>query len=453
MKLLDFVLISLQCYVCLASAFDPVVDSHKSYLRSNAGENTVAVDEVNKAPASESFGGRQMDEQKFSGMVVVGLPLSDDSHEVIFSIKQKNVDRLEDILYDVSDPSSENYGNHWTREEVWEFTANPAGVNHVKRYLAKHNIAIAQESVNGEYLIASAPINQWENMFATTFHVFEHKQNTETSIARGPRHFLRAKHFTLPMDLVEHVDHVFNVIEFPPAVISGPKPHPNQPQPDSNTNEHIRSMGSTTSAQVTVSLLNSFYKIPSNTGNALTSQALYEALNQTLNPNDLTVFQQSYGLPVQGISGDFGGHVSTTGCNSNKGNDCMEANLDVQYIMGLAQQVPTYYYYWNETDLWLGWILSVSNMADPPDVFSISYASYESDISLSYFLAFNTEAMKLGISGTSIVVASGDDGVSGYRTYFPLLCGYHPYFPATSPYVTTVGGTMVSCIHYILCKM
>merc|ERR1719231_355509 len=50
--------------------------------------------------------------------------------------------------------------------------------------------------------------------------------------------------------------------------------------------------------------------------------------------------------------------------------------------------------------------------------------------------------MKAGVRGVSIIVASGDSGVCAFEG-----CGrgankrYHAVFPASSPYVTSVGGT------------
>ena len=41
--------------------------------------------------------------------------------------------------------------------------------------------------------------------------------------------------------------------------------------------------------------------------------------------------------------------------------------------------------------------------------------------------------------GTTILAASGNDGVIGYGN---SNCGYYPMFPASSPYVTVVGGTV-----------
>lgn len=93
-------------------------------------------------------------------------------------------------------------------------------------------------------------------------------------------------------------------------------------------------------------------------------------------------------------------------------------------------------------------------------------------MSASVLEAFNVEAEKLGLMGVTIVVSSGDNGSTGYGckqgcdSSLPIsanncVCdlstsstsslwsgnntwsgkGYVPKFPASSPYVTVVGGT------------
>jgi hypothetical protein len=52
------------------------------------------------------------------------------THEVVFMIRQRNMDELTRKLEDVSDPSSPNYGQHMTMNEVVEMTANPEGSEH-----------------------------------------------------------------------------------------------------------------------------------------------------------------------------------------------------------------------------------------------------------------------------------------------------------------------------------
>jgi tripeptidyl-peptidase-1 len=83
-------------------------------------------------------------------------------------------------------------------------------------------------------------------------------------------------------------------------------------------------------------------------------------------------------------------------------------------------------------------------MTDPPKIFSISYGSEEQFMSLSTINSFNTEAMKLGVMGVTLLVASGDDGVGGrFVRSGALTCAYNPDFPTVSPYLTVVGATQM----------
>eukprot|EP00656_Telonema_subtile_P049634 TRINITY_DN6209_c0_g1_i2.p1 TRINITY_DN6209_c0_g1~~TRINITY_DN6209_c0_g1_i2.p1 ORF type:complete len:240 (+),score=56.29 TRINITY_DN6209_c0_g1_i2:1107-1826(+) len=55
---------------------------------------------------------------------------------------------------------------------------------------------------------------------------------------------------------------------------------------------------------------------------------------------------------------------------------------------------------------------------------------------------FDTEMIKLGLMGVTVLVASGDDGVANFQARSSqAACGYNPSYPASSPYVTAVGAT------------
>ncbi len=68
-----------------------------------------------------------------------------------------------------------------------------------------------------------------------------------------------------------------------------------------------------------------------------------------------------------------------------------------------------------------------------------------------YLLCENHDLIYISISfPVTLLSASGDDGVAGYKARGNTkMCGYWPQFPATSPYVTAVGGTQVSWLCYI----
>jgi len=170
---------------------------------------------------------------------------------------------------------------------------------------------------------------------------------------------------------------------------------------------------------------------------------VYETIGQTFSPSDLTLFQKQFSLPLEPVSHVIGGHSDNHACATAHGNNCIEANLDVQYLMAVANNVPTTYYYWSGDDFLLDWIQQVANMVSPPLVFSISYGVDETELPASYGRDFDVIAMKLGVRGVTILASSGDDGaVSPTASRDSMRCGYNPSFPATSPYVTAVGGTM-----------
>lgn len=102
--------------------------------------------------------------------------------------------------------------------------------------------------------------------------------------------------------------------------------------------------------------------------------------------------------------------------------------------------IPLYNFYYNEYSL-LNWVTQVNSqtITNPASVYSVSYGNDEvQQTSTDYMFQCNTAFMASGALGYSVLFASGDQGVwgrSGFGTKF------HPDFPASSPYITAVGGT------------
>jgi len=124
-----------------------------------------------------------------------------------------------------------------------------------------------------------------------------------------------------------------------------------------------------------------------------------------------------------------------------------EANLDTQYIMAVGAQIPTVF--WSnadsgDNDPFLQWLLDVDKTANPPFVFSVSYGEDEDSNTFDYVSRCDTEFQKLGARGISILFASGDSGVGGSNT---RGCkAFKPDWPASSAYLTAVGGTAMDGI-------
>jgi subtilase family serine protease len=177
-------------------------------------------------------------------------------------------------------------------------------------------------------------------------------------------------------------------------------------------------------------------------GSNSSTQGVYESFRQYYSPADLLKFQTEFGIDPQTVSTVIGGHESSSVCSSNP-ETCSQANLDVQYIMAASPVSPTTFWY-TDLDYLSQWMVLVANTAKPSLVYSISYYMEEAYTSNSERLAFETQAIKLGAMGVTIVAASGDDGALPNKVREGGACSSAPLFPASSPYVTTVGATMVS---------
>merc|ERR1712168_995031 len=89
----------------------------------------------------------------------------------------------------------------------------------------------------------------------------------------------------------------------------------------------------------------------------------------------------------------------------------------------------------------LEWLLAMANTTDLPPVCSVSYSDYESTLSKAYMQRVNQEFAKAGTRGISILFASGDNGAGCKETTHDHYI-YNPMFPSSSPFVTTIGGTV-----------
>lgn len=219
----------------------------------------------------------------------------------------------------------------------------------------------------------------------------------------------------------------------------------------------------------TVSYLQQYYKIPPDlNGNVSTGQSVFQTSQQYFSQGDLSIFQSKNNLVSQPAVVKNG--YVTASCALSGTPNCDEGNLDTQYIMGVSQLTTTLY--WYEPD-YTSWLIDIANDPNPPTVNSMSWGSIEQTVSKGTLDSFNTEAMKLAAIGVTLLISSGDNGISNWgckcssaSPISPTNCacnansgssannapwtgagtwtgtGYFPSFPASSPWVTAVGATM-----------
>lgn len=352
-------------------------------------------------------------------------------HQVVFVIRQSNMEELTRILHDVSDPLSPNYGQHLSKSEVVELTSNAKSRNILESYLAESGALVTSETLGGEYVTASAEISVWEKMFDTEFFTF-HQTQHDGKINR----VVRAEKYSIPRDLEPHIESVFNTIQMPPQIF-GDNTSP-KIVPHDIVGSAYNFPGHTTPARIRAA-----YNVGTTKGSVKSTQGVFAAASQYYTPSDVSFFTSYFDGISYPLYASIGNHTSDTICAADT-SSCDEATLDLQYIMSMSAMSPTTFWYTDQS--FSRWLYLVANMASPPLVLSISYGTEESFLSVSEMSAFNTEAIKLSAMGVTIVAASGDDGAISRRVRIngASMCGYATLFPASSPYVTSVGGTSVS---------
>ncbi|KAH8896384.1 subtilisin-like protein [Thozetella sp. PMI_491] len=120
----------------------------------------------------------------------------------------------------------------------------------------------------------------------------------------------------------------------------------------------------------------------------------------------------------------------------------VEANLDVQYTVGLVNGIPVTFLSSGQPTL--NGTINVANhilsKRNPPSVLVIPYGFNEDQIDSALARNLCNSFQKLGAQGVSVIVPSGDGGVGGISASQQCTT-FIPTFPATCPYVTVVGGT------------
>lgn len=339
-----------------------------------------------------------------------------DSHTVIIAVKLQGdaAAACDSLIY-----STLNASSHMTLDNVNKMFSSQENVKSVQEFLTLKGFSF---TTHGDFIKISSSVASLEALLQAEFHHFVSKA-TKAKISR-------TYSFKIPEEISDKVDFISNTVTFPNAklhVISSP----------------IHGAQKRQSGSVVPSVINQVYGVKSNkVPSPKATQALFEALGQQYSPDDLTSFQQAYNLPNQKISKVVGSNDGSQ-CSFNP-NACAEANLDVQYMMAVAQNAPTWFWSIDQSaqDPFLDWVLALSTMQNAPLIHSISYGSIATEDSKKDMTRFNTEICKLGLRGITVFVASGDDGVANFEARGnPSACGFNPSFPATSPYVTSVGAT------------
>lgn len=183
-------------------------------------------------------------------------------------------------------------------------------------------------------------------------------------------------------------------------------------------------------------------------------------LEQYANYDDLRKFESTQRVDAARANYTFD-LVKLDGGLNTQSMPGAEANLDVQTVAGIAFPIPETYYSVGGRPPFKKDLFTPTNTNEPystefeylltlsddklPSIQSTSYGDDEQTVPVAYQRRVCHEAAALGARGMTLLFSSGDSGVGpdnkcvsndGKKTKKFL-----PAFPASCPYVTTVGGT------------
>ncbi|KAH8111226.1 family S53 protease [Phellopilus nigrolimitatus] len=373
------------------------------------------------------------------GFLKSGAAPADQVLDLRMALHNTDMAGLEKALYDVSTPDSAHYGQHLTKEEVEEFVKpDSKSVSIVNDFLASHGVTAKSISPAGDWLAFSVPVSKAKEMFDADFFVFQHKETG--------KQYVRTLAYSIPTELQGHLDLVHPTITFENPLAGLPLVSSPLSAVTAARNFTSRQSDSSCDSGITPRCLQTLYGIPATLASQSSNVLGVSGYNnQFANQQDLSTFLQEQ-RPDLPSDTTFTVETLDDGSNSqDPGTAGLEANLDIQYTVGLASGVPTTFISVGENNQdGLAGFLDTTNYLlgqnNPPQVLTTSYGLVESNISPDLANRLCDAYMQLGARGTSILFASGDGGVSGNRPTDDCST-FVPTFPSGCPFITSVGAT------------
>ena len=285
-------------------------------------------------------------------LLKVNQPHHDYIHELVFVVRQRNIDALTNRLHDISDPLSSRYGQHWTREEVADFTSNPIASDAILSYLRSNGVFAVSETMHGEFITASASIALWEKVLYTKFYIF-HQIHDNGLIGKS----VRTEKYWIPKDLDMNIESILNTID----VFMAKNNVIRKLIPLSNINIENES--------ITPSKLRNYYNISNRFGGNINStQGIATDALMYYDPNDIVLFQNFGSLSNLSVTATAT-NVSTIGkgsiANNSKNFELSYSSL--QYMMAISPLSPsTLWYTYNSFSTWLTSLVGKSSGATDP---------------------------------------------------------------------------------------
>lgn len=355
------------------------------------------------------------------GWSVAGHSSGEEVLELMFAVRNTNLEKLEATALRVSDPLSKHYGQYLSNEAVHSMIA-PAeqSLSAIVGFLAQYGLQGHALTPNSDFLQVTVTVAQANSLLSTEYYRF--------TDGRG-RSIHRCLHYSLPAEVARHVDFVAPTVHIPKQT--------NRQTEEQLSTQRVLDIVNTPKA------LRNLYSVGDAIGVAPSnSQAVTAFLKQFYHKADLEKYWADFCQKESLVCGK--GLLVTNGDGPTGLLAGVEAMLDIQTITSVAGNISSEFWGFSgvspdnqNNEPFLKWLTLMDNTsdADIPKVFSTSYGEDEDSWSLDAATRLNVEFQKAASRGLSLLYASGDSGANCNGTRFV------PQTPGSSPWVTAVGGT------------
>ncbi|KAH9159987.1 subtilisin-like protein [Lactarius sanguifluus] len=374
----------------------------------------------------------------------LGLPPPGTTIDLYIALQPHRGNALIEALHEVSTPGHRKHVVLTTPPLILEQVAKPIAPHQdtlklVHSWLEHHGVpssSISTSHGGGWLTITSVPVSQADELLSASYQLYRHTGDNPTEV------ILRTVGYSLPEVLHAHVQTVAPTTYFaPPRKLPQTSwQYPSEEGAAAVVNATSRepvSVLPTAQEVVTPSIVRWLYRTQAYEPLAMGYNALgILGLNDEYpSYTDLTRFMTDY--RADAVSATFTvQQVNGGGFNPNQIGS--EANVDTHTggLLQIANGQPA------SNDAYLVWFNYLLGQEYILPTISISYSNPETLFPLEYVSSLCNLFAQLGLRGVSVPVSSGDDGVGrGDCRDNSGSVRFAPTFPASCPWVTSVGGT------------
>ncbi|GJJ06829.1 hypothetical protein Clacol_001025 [Clathrus columnatus] len=353
------------------------------------------------------------------------------------ALTSNNLAGLEKALYKTAFRNDGVIRDHLTKEQVESFVSpTNETTTQVAEWLSSHGVAFTTTSPAGDWLQINVDVTTANQLLDANFMSF----NDDST----GKEVIRTLSYSIPTQLQSHIQFIHPTISFPVKAKRSPltlkKTKSNAQTTPKTSIPNLTGRANVTCCvadEVDPTCLIDLYGIPESTAPQTTSRiGLAEFIEQFPQNADLEAFRPDLPSTLS-----FSLETLDGGSDPQNARDAgIEANLDVQYTIGLAVNVPVEVFEVGENnaddlDGFLDLADFVLAQTSPPQVLSIAFGFDEPDVPATLANSLCNAYMQLGARGVSVIISAGDGGVSGSQSQ--SCTTFIPTFPSTCPFVTS----------------